>query len=384
MTVNAAMGLALFFCPKTDGSNKTKRGKTMDFEEFKEALTKDIKEALDERLGSNVEVEIKHATKTNYTYEALMVRPEDAEIGISLDASRLYDAYTDGVDYNKIVSGATDQADKALKEGPQIDIDMFSDYAKLKDKLSIEVISAERNADILTHVPHKNIEDMAIVYSFNIGMTPEGMGTVLVTNDMLDKYGITAEQLHADALESAPEIKPVVIKGMSEFLVEMMGHDQAAMLGFEPVDNEPVLVASVPDNIKGAGIIAYQNFFDQAAERIGGDFYVLPASVHEVLLVKDDGMISKEHLEHMVKEVNATSVDPSEKLTDNVYHYDSMEKIFELADKYEARTKGDKEIVGKEKGSLMAEIKEKQKEVAATPKKETPEIKPKAKGGEAK
>ena len=43
------------------------------------------------------------------------------------------------------------------------------------------------------------------------------------------------------------------------------------MLGFEPVENEPILVASVPDNNKGAGIIAYTDFMDKAAERIGGD-----------------------------------------------------------------------------------------------------------------
>ena len=356
----------------------------MDFEEFKEALVKDMKTALDFRLETNTEVEIKHNTKTNYSYEALNVRPEGAEVGVSIDCNKLYAAYTDGVDYRDIIAGMTDQLEKSLKDGPGIDIDMFSDYAQLKDKLSIEVISAERNKDILESVPHKNLEDMAIVYRFNVGRTPEGMGTVLVTNDMLDKYGITAEQLHADALKSAPEIRPVVIKGMSEFLVEMMGSEQASMLGFEPVENEPVLVASVPDNNKGAGIIAYTDFMDKAAERIGGDFYILPASIHEVLLVKDDGMIGKENLEMMVKEVNATTVDPSEKLTDNVYHYDSKEKIFELADKFEARTKGEKVIAGKEKGSLMAEIKEKQKEVAATPKKEAPEIKPKAKGGEAK
>ncbi|SFC55899.1 DUF5688 family protein [Butyrivibrio sp. YAB3001] len=356
----------------------------MDFEEFKEAITKDVKKAVDERLGTNTEVEIRHNNKTNYSYDALIVRPEGAEVGVSLDSDQLYKGFENGIDYNTIVSGAADQAAKALKEGPEFDIDMFSDYGQMKEKLSIEVISAERNADILVNVPHKNLEDMAIVYRFNVGMTPEGRGTILVTNDMLDKYGITAEQLHADALESAPEIRPVVIKGMSEFLAEMMGAEQAEMLGFAPVQDEPVLVASVPDNIKGAGIIAYTDFMDKAAERIGGDFYILPASIHEVLLVKDDGMVSKEHLEMMVKEVNATTVDPSEQLTDSVYHYDSKEKIFELADKFEARTKGEKEIVGKEKGSLMAEIKEKQKEVAATPKKETPEIKPKAKGGEAK
>ena len=39
----------------------------------------------------------------------------------------------------------------------------------------------------------------------------------------------------------------------------------------------------------------------------------------------------------MVKEVNATQVEPADQLTDHVYHYDSQNHIFELADKYEER-----------------------------------------------
>ena len=48
---------------------------------------------------------------------------------------------------------------------------------------------------------------------------------------MLDKYGITAEQLHADALESAPEIRPLVIEGMAEVLAKQMGVEDLEMLG---------------------------------------------------------------------------------------------------------------------------------------------------------
>ena len=102
------------------------------------------------------------------------------------------------------------------------------------------------------------------------------------------------------------------------------------------------------------------------------------------LLIRDDGHFDNAALEQMVKEVNATQVAPEDKLTDNVYHYDSREKVFELAEKFEARTKEAKEAAPKEKGSLMAELKAKKEEVSRTPKKDAPAITPKAKGGEAK
>lgn len=82
-------------------------------------------------------------------------------------------------------------------------------------------------------------------------------------------------------------------------------------------------VATTPDKINGAGIIAYPEFMQQAAEQLNGDFYLLPSSRHEVILVKDDGAMDFEQLQSMVREVNATEVSDADKLTDNVYHYDS-------------------------------------------------------------
>ena len=70
---------------------------------------------------------------------------------------------------------------------------------------------------------------------------------------------------------------------------------------------------------------------------MGGDFFLLPSSIHEVILVPDNGKMDYRELEKMVHEVNETQVRPTERLSDNVYHYDSKEKIFELASKTDAR-----------------------------------------------
>ena len=125
---------------------------------------------------------------------------------------------------------------------------------------------------------------------------------------------------------------------------------------------------------------------DQAAERLGGDFFVLPSSIHEVLLVKDDGNASLPELKNMVEEVNATQVAPEEKLTDSVYHYDSKEHVFELAEKFEARQKAKEADISsekEEKTSVLGELKAKKDEVAKQPKKDAVEKAAKSKGGEA-
>ncbi len=310
----------------------------MNFEEFKNNLAADVKEKLEASTGKEFEVEARTVEKMNESYEGLTVKPVDGEIGVNLNATNLYKDYENGHDYSQIVDGAAHVAEEALVNRPDFDIDSFKDYEKMKDTLAIEIVSAERNKGTLENVPHKNIEDMAVVYRFVLGDTAAGTGSILVTNQMLDNYGITADQLHEDALRNAPEIRPLVIEGMAEVLAKQMGVEDLEMLGFNiPPEQEQMFVASVEGNIHGAGVLAYQNFMDQAAERAGGSFFILPSSIHEVLIIPDNGKFDTASLEQMVREVNATTVDISEQLTDSVYHYDAEAKVFELAEKFDGR-----------------------------------------------
>ena len=63
-----------------------------------------------------------------------------------------------------------------------------------------------------------------------------------------------------------------------------------------------------------------------------GDYFILPSSVHETLVVPDDGRVSLQELTDMVKEVNMTQVNPEDQLTDQVYHYDIADHVFEKAE----------------------------------------------------
>jgi len=69
-------------------------------------------------------------------------------------------------------------------------VKILSDYGQMKNKLAMEVVSAEANAEMLETVPHKNIEDMAVVYCFVLESSESGGASVLVTNQMLENFGI--------------------------------------------------------------------------------------------------------------------------------------------------------------------------------------------------
>lgn len=362
-----------------------KERKTMDYEKFKEEFAEDIKQKLYERGYGEVKVNFNEVEKANQKYEAMSVAPEGSNVGVNFNLEQAFAAYESSGDYVGVFASSANVIAEGLDNAPSVDVAALTDYETMKDKLSIEVISAEANEDLLSKIPHEQIEDLAVVYRFVLESNEDGRASILVSNDLIERMGVTSEQLKADALENAPEIRPAVIQGMNEVMKEMMGQEVFEMMGIPEQTEEMMYVATVPDKNSGAGVLAYQDFMDQAAEKIGGDFYILPSSIHEILLVPDDGQKSADELRAMVMDVNATQVRPEEKLTDNVYHYDSNEHIFELAEKFEARQQEKEAAVEKdeEKGSVLKNLKDKQKEAAKTPAKDTVEKAAKSKGGEA-
>ena len=112
----------------------------------------------------------------------------------------------------------------------------------MKDKLSMEVVSIETNGELLSNVPHQTIEDMAVIYRCVLDGNEDGMASLMVTNAMLENYGVSKEQLHMDAMKNAPEIKPVVIKGMTEMMQEIMG-DDFATFGMDISPEEEVMLS---------------------------------------------------------------------------------------------------------------------------------------------
>ena len=358
----------------------------MNYKDFKEKFIEDVKAKLSDQ-GTDVDITINKMNKLNESYEAMTVKPEGSNIGVNIAVDKLFKAMKSGASYEEVIDKAITSIVNGFANQPQFDIASLSDYSQMKEKLVMEVVSAETNKDMLKNVPHKNIEDMAVVYRFVIDSSNDSRATILATNKMVEHFGITPEQLHADAMENAPRIKPAEIKGMGEVIAEMMGVDKAEMDALYPgsPEDEQIFVASVPDKVHGAGVLAYQGFMDQAAERVGGDFFILPSSIHEILIVPDNGKMGLSDLENMVRDVNATQVDPVDKLTDNVYHYDSQAKIFELGEKFVERQneRDEPDMEKDEKGSVLDDLKAKKDEIAKAPKKESVDKATKDKGGEA-
>ncbi|MBQ9301805.1 DUF5688 family protein [Butyrivibrio sp.] len=360
------------YAKKIDEKYADKAEDKMGYQEFKSAYTDAVEKSFHYKGMSDVEIDSRLIDKVNETYDALTVKRAGSDVGVNINITDAYDAYiTQDAPVKEIAAEAATKTAAALENAPNISgsIDDFKNYDVMKNKLVMEIVSADKNAEFLETVPHKDIEDLSVIYRFDVGDVVGTGASIVVTNQMIENYGITAEQLHEDAVKNAPEIRPIVIQGMAEVLAKSMGVEDLEMMGLNiPPEQEQMFVASVPGNVHGAGVIAYEDFMDKASERVGNQsFFILPSSIHELLIIPDNGNFDLKALENMVKEVNATTVDPSEQLTDNVYHYDANDKVFELGEKYVERQEAKEKATVKEAGekkSLLGELKSTKEEVS--------------------
>lgn len=206
-------------------------------------------------------------------------------------------------------------------------------YEQAKDMLFPELIPQKGNEALLSAHPHDKVEDLAVLYRLDLHSGDGTMMSARVTQGLLDAFGVSAEQMKKDALEHAPQTHPATFRSMEEVMSAMMGMPMPE----QDLGQPKLYVASTESMNRGAGVIAYPDFLQEASEKMGGSFFILPSSIHELLFLRDDGDITRQELASMVRSVNAAEVSPAEQLSNNVYHYDGKDRVFELAEKYEAR-----------------------------------------------
>lgn len=206
-------------------------------------------------------------------------------------------------------------------------------YDSIKDLLEVNAISEKYNRDVLAGTKYRVLGDIAIVYFINADN--RDLGEVMKAIPVLN--AISIKQIENDALLNSMTRNPAVIKSMDSEIESIIGisipKDEATSMMY---------IASVPSKKFGACVLAYPGFFEQAAATVGGSYYVIPSSVHELILVKDSGDLCDDGINELKNEIeliNRTVHAREDILSDNLYHYDAESQKFEVVEDYIRRTR---------------------------------------------
>ena len=283
-------------------------------------------------FSGQIRVNVKDVEKANgMSYRGIVVADDQLGMGVTINMDKHYKMYLAGKPVDEIVDLVQQQAMDAFEERPDVDISRVKDYESLCSNVMMEAVSREKNAEYLQDVPHFDMADLSIIYRVNVGESRnQGIGVITVDNRLLNSMGVSQDQFQKDVFDQVLSGDPPILKSLTEVL-------GGSFIGDISGPDGGLFLATNSDALYGASVIAIPGFLDQAAEKLGGSFYILPSSVHEVLFLKNDQAMEVQDLENMVQEINESIVSPEEQLSDRVYHYDAKEKVFELASDYEQR-----------------------------------------------
>lgn len=296
----------------------------MDYEMFKEIVREKIKDYMPPEY-ENAAVDILAVNKVNGKRDALAFRKPGERVAPNLYLDDFYKDYKQCDDLEMTLrnmaeryTGAAERAAKELKV----------DMSQMKDRVTMMLVNTEQNKEMLADMPHREFQDLSVIYRYVVAQDEQGVASFKVTNAIMEQAGMTPEELFQLASENTKKMFPPKIASMEDVMLDMMKGDGipdeladelAVFFDTEKDPKESMWLIGNISGINGAVSMLYDENLQKLAEKMGTDLYIIPSSVHEVLAVSVE-MGNPEELAEMVQQVNMSSVELEDRLSNNVYH----------------------------------------------------------------
>ncbi|SHJ03957.1 DUF5688 family protein [Parasporobacterium paucivorans] len=314
----------------------------MNYEQFQGY----VKENVTRVLGEECRVIIRKVLKNNdVELDGLTIYENGSIISPTIYLNEYYEEYGQGRPPGNIIAEILDLYD-VHKDKMDFDVDIFKDFDKVKDKIVYKLINAVQNNKLLSDVPFIPLLDLAVVFYYIFDSTESGNSTAMIHNSHLELWNAQVEDLYEAAVRNTPDILEYDLRNMDEIIREMLVADvwnsteeNEEFWSDAPYDRAEVekaaadMISDIRDHsiqmyvltnkhrMNGAACILYDGVLQEFASNKGNDLYILPSSIHEVILVPAGDDVTKEQLDSMVCEVNQSDVEDGDILSDHVYIY---------------------------------------------------------------
>lgn len=294
----------------------------MSYEEFKAQVADMIRKA----EGQGTEVNVISVTKNNgLTLDALTILRAGKNVSPTIYLEKYYRFFCmENVPLVEVVEKIL-QEHAAHDVSVPVNAEQLLDFANVKTRIYPRLVNYARNRSFLDEVPHRRFLDLAVIYYYEVSGESLGNATMILRNRNLECWKIPEEELYNIAMENVRRDKPTEIIPMGDIMEEMSG---------QPLPEEQetatsswqMKVVTNKERLYGSVCLLEPEVFQTIAEKTGENLFILPSSIHEIIVVANNGFCSKADLECIVKDVNETQMMEQEILSDHVYLYDKGKK----------------------------------------------------------
>ena len=270
-----------------------------NYTEFMNAMLCEIRGQVD----AQVRTELYTVTKNNGTRRTgILFKQEDSNLAPTIYLEEFYQKYLKGQQVPDLADSIC-SIYQEIRVKKTCDCQNLFDFNHVKEHIVYKLIRRDANEELLKQIPYEPFLDLAVVYYIQIDNTRFGSAAIQIRNEHLRYWRVEKEEIRRLAEKNTPRIYPVQIRQIVRFMY-VATNEQCSL---------------------GAAVMRYPDFRERVRGMIRGDFYILPSSIHEVILVPESFGLEPERMQEMVKEINQTGVAPEEVLSDSVYYFDGEE-----------------------------------------------------------
>ena len=277
-----------------------------------------IQAKMQERMGEEVQIQIQQVVKNNnIVLDGLCIAEKDSSIAPTIYLNGYYRQYEEGRTVPEILDAMQETYVKNRKE-INFDPSFYADFTCVQPHLMCRVINRQKNEERLKQVPWRPFLNLAIVVCCYFEDEVIGNGSILVYQNHLNGWGITEEELFRVARENTLRIQPEEFMSMNTILKKYH-----AEFG-ENSEPQPIFVLTNRGNYFGAVCMIFDSVLSEIGETLQDDFWVLPSSIHECVIVPAQIQTNGTELQALVREINRKEVQAEEFLSDEIYFYHRM------------------------------------------------------------
>lgn len=295
----------------------------MDVKEFTNIIKEELPDFLPEEVYKDLVIDDVEIAKMNdQKLHGLTFKPKGSDAAPTLYIDDLYERHENGEDIGFLLVDLANRYEEARKAPTPPEVDLSWD--RVRDNLSVRLLEKKRNIDFLSNMPYVDVGNgLAMTADINMPGDMHGEWRIAVNHGVMEQLGVDRNELFINAMESAVSYDRATLTDMTQAL---FSPDKENLLDraepLEPMEVGGMYVLTTESGNLGASALFYPDVKEKAAEMIGSGYYVLPSSIHEVILVPDTMNHDARDLCDMVKQANRSVVEPKDVLSDNVYHYD--------------------------------------------------------------